>query len=436
MALRIGAHVTVSFGVSSIFFLVGCGANTPTADNRSSTLEIPEPPIADPAEGPQSQEQKSAAPGSANGAPALVPPGEPAEPLLLVSEGCGECPAGEFCSSTNQCMPTGSCAADADCPEEGSVCEAGVCQAGGECGTEVFEIETVPPNIMLLLDRSCSMPDCAKYNVTRNCFNNSGVDKWGDAVTVINELTENFRGDIRWGLDLFPDTTGDKCGQDDPVVALQSGQEDVIQSLLTGALNPSDPLFPTGPCVTNILGVLDAASRNPDLRDPERDTFTILITDGEEVGCGDRESNHQDAVTAVQNLAKDGIQTFVIGFGGGVEPAQLNELAVAGERSNPEPATDFYQAANATVLAATLAELVKATVGCTVSLNEVPPEPDKLFAFLGQQQLERGTADGYEYNAMLNQVEFLGAACEAVKQGEQMVQVGFGCPENRPQITR
>lgn len=357
-----------------------------------------------------------------------APPDSPVDELI--TSGCSSCGPQEFCSTQDSCIPLGTCLGDGDCSADGYVCEAGACQPGGECGAEIFDLEAVPPNILILLDRSCSMPDCQKYGLVANCYNNSGFDKWEAAVVAINELTEGYRGRVRWGLDLFPNTGGIACVQEQATIAVGDARETEIQQLLTAALDVSHPMFPNNPCVTNILGVLEAAGSDAAFTDAGHEPFVVLITDGEEFNCGDREANHTQAVAVVEDLAGRGIQTVVVGFGDGVVPDKLNDLAVAGARPNPDPGLDYYQASDAQGLLDTLSGVVQGAVGCTVALDGEPPNVDKLFVFIGDQPVERGTADGYDFDPMTNQVVFNGAACEAVRRGDQPVQVGFGCPQN------
>jgi hypothetical protein len=138
-----------------------------------------------------------------------------------------------------------------------------------------LQAEPVPPNLVVVLDRSCSMTDDV----------GAGVTKWDAAVAALNTLTTTYAGDIRFGLSVFPDIVAPSCEQDTIVVPVAPGQETAIQTLLTAALVNTDPYFPNGPCVTNIDTAMQQAAAAPELLDTTRDNYVALITDGKQAGC-------------------------------------------------------------------------------------------------------------------------------------------------------
>ena len=114
----------------------------------------------------------------------------------------GDCIGADYCSANGTCIPDGTCAIDDDCLP-GMVCDAShTCVPDGTCGSTEVTIAPIAPNVLIVLDRSCSM---------RNAVN--GVPKWTSAVMAINQLTTNFDDEVRWGLTMFPDTVGGDCGQ-------------------------------------------------------------------------------------------------------------------------------------------------------------------------------------------------------------------------------
>lgn len=132
------------------------------------------------------------------------------------------------------------------------------------------------------------------------------------------------------------------------VVAPDHGTAAAIRDYLTlGA-----PGFFGGPQATfdtPMKQALEAVLSLQPLRDPERRSYVVLITDGMQDCCrfGDYDDdpdclpqsttldplevveNRADLVRVIEALAGERIQTFVVGFGSGVDALTLNEMAVA-----------------------------------------------------------------------------------------------------------
>lgn len=348
-----------------------------------------------------------------------------------LSVGCGApCEAGTFCSVSGACITDGTCAASGDC-DEGLTCDegAGTCVPGGGCGAFEVAIDPVAPNLMLVLDRSCSMRrDLA------NALVPAGPNKWTFSVDAITELTTAFEGDIRFGLILFPNTMNPNCQQAEPAFPVATGQEPGIRALLAAALAQGDANFPDGPCVTNIDTAVEQAAAEPAFLDPERSSYAALITDGKQAGCnaagGD---NGTEQILAGMFAA--GVPTFVVGFGGGVDPNQMNEFAEAGGVPL-DGETKYYQADDAQQLEDALDAIAKATLGCVFALAEAPPAESDIYVFFDNDPsaLPRNPDDGWQYDAATNQVEIFGSFCEALQSGAVTdVDIVFGCPAPTPQ---
>jgi len=174
-------------------------------------------------------------------------------------------------------------------------------------------------NLMIVLDRSCSMTASPAGDPRT---------KWEIAEEAIATLTTTYDGQLRFGLIMFPDEGGDNCSQDDPVY-VNIGDEN--GTAVVDAVTLTDP---DGPCVTNIDTAMEQVSADPAFDgtpDPSgRRGFSLLITDGKQSGsCG---GNAGDLITIanIEALYQAGYPTYVVGFGGGVDPADLNAFSVAG----------------------------------------------------------------------------------------------------------
>jgi hypothetical protein len=339
-----------------------------------------------------------------------------------------DCPSGNTCSVTKKCIPNGTCQGDGDC-DAGYQCDTATstCVPGGGCGAKEFKIEAVAPNMFISLDRSCSM----------TAGGGGGQTKWQIAVAALNQMLTNLQGKVRWGLGLFPDVVGDKCAQDKPQFAVADGNEPGITALLTAALNAADPFFPDGPCVTNIDTAIQQASQEPAFADTTRKSYVLLITDGKQYGCN-LAGGDTGTESIIQQMNTNGVSTFVVGFGSGVDPAQLNKFADAGGVPNvdpTDPTTHYYKANDATSLEAALKKISGSIVGCTFTLDSTPPDPSKIYVFFDNAKVARDTnhSAGWDYDPKTNQITFYGADCDKLKTNQVTdVDVVFGCDQPTP----
>jgi len=171
-------------------------------------------------------------------------------------------------------------------------------------------------NLMIVLDRSCSMNQKPKASVMQS--------KWEIAVAAITKLTTKYAGKLDFGLIMFPDQTTDSCLQDGPIyLNVAPGQEGQFPAKLTAAA-------PGAPCTTPIKPGIDQVSTDPVFAMPyvagNRRSFVLFISDGRQT-CG---GNVAAIETSVKALFTNGYPTYVVGFGGGVDPMGLNTFAQAG----------------------------------------------------------------------------------------------------------
>lgn len=261
----------------------------------------------------------------------------------LIHQECDPaCVAPQFCSVTGVCLNDGECADPGDCPD-GAECTNGVC---GGCN---------PPNLLVVLDRSCSMTS------------NVGTQtKWQIAVAALNKLTTDFQSKIRFGITLFPDTVTPDCQQDMIPIPVGDGNEPAMQTLLTNALAPADAYFPDGPCVTNIDTAMQQAATEPAFNDTVRDSYAILLTDGKQANCNEANGDNV-TLMVLADLLNRGVKTFVIGFDVGSDPGQLNAFATAGgvptNDTSCNPPCQFYNAEDAVALQVALDSIASA-VSC------------------------------------------------------------------------
>jgi hypothetical protein len=299
------------------------------------------------------------------------------------------------------------------------------CIPGSKCGAEDANATPIVPNMLIVLDRSCSM----RTQV-------AGTPKWTLAVNAIKAMTTKFNGQIRFGLTMFPDTTGQQCTQDAIPIPVGPGKEAPISALLTSALATNDPNYPDGPCVTNIDTAMQQAATEPAFNDTTRSSFVLLLSDGAQAGCNAAGGDNGTLQIITNLFQQRKVATFVVGFGGAVDAQQLDAFAVAGGVPSSDPSAKFYKAENQQSLEAALNTIAKRTLGCEMTLGKTPPDPTKVYVFFDNtRQVARdgSHATGWDYDATTNKVTFYGASCDELKAGTVTdVDVVFGCAEATP----
>lgn len=73
------------------------------------------------------------------------------------------------------------------------------------CGGQDLALAFHPANFLVVLDRSCSMKQVLAGTTTT---------KWTAAVAALHDALATYPDDLRWGMTMFPDTTGESCAQD------------------------------------------------------------------------------------------------------------------------------------------------------------------------------------------------------------------------------
>jgi hypothetical protein len=259
---------------------------------------------------------------------------------------------------------------------------------GGGCGQQEATAMNQPPNLLIVLDRSCSMTDVI-----------GGKTKWQIAVAELTQLMTTYAGKIRFGITLFPDRVMPNCTQSTIPFDPAPGNETPIGMLLNKSLATTDMYYPNGPCVTNIDSAIAQASMEPAFSDTTRKSFALLLTDGEQSGC---------------NAA------------GGTQ------FANAGGVPNSGPA--YYDATDQASLDAALLKIANETLSCDFKLNSAPPNAEKIYVFFNKMVEAGDPTNGWTYDATTNTITFHGMSCDQLKSGSVTdLQVIFGCSQPTPQ---
>ena len=318
-----------------------------------------------------------------------------------------ECGGGAYCQG-GICAPNsegGPCDGDVNCvpPEQ---CVGDVCA----CGGDVYGADNVPPNMLIVLDRSGSMND-----------NIGGGTKWEIAQQAISTLVATHGDSVRFGLMLYPGTNqsgsqGADCGPGAVFIDPAPATASAIDSFLAGA--------GTTGFGTPTAEALDILPGYAGLEDTSRANYVLLITDGQST-CDDP----VPSVTALRNEVPE-IKTFVVGFGSGVDPNELNDMATAGGTAKAQTPY-YYQADDASSLDAAFASIAGSVLSCSYTLSDVPPDPNLLFIYIDGVQVPQDPnhADGWDYDPATNQITFYGSYCDTLQSGGAgSLIISYGCP--------
>lgn len=310
----------------------------------------------------------------------------------------------------------------------GTITSSSGMPADATCGATGVPIEAIPPDMLVIFDRSCSMRRF--YDSNQPVFGTGPNDpktRWYMAYNALDNIMTSYQNKVRFGLMAFPRPLKG-CG-DSPVVNVLpeiTNRSNVLNKL--AGVHPFD-VCASGqqPAETPTSEALTAAKNAGVFDTATRPGFVLLMTDGMAT-CG---ATAASLANKVSSLAAQGVKTAVVGFGDFDTPdakAMLESMGLAGGVNLVPPYYWFAQ--NPSALAAAIGEIVKNVVSCKFKLQDAPPDPNKLYAYFDGQAVPADPNDGWVYNAAKQTVEFNGSACANLQSGSvQNVSIVFGCPD-------
>ncbi|MBI5507934.1 MAG: hypothetical protein HY903_04165 [Deltaproteobacteria bacterium] len=351
--------------------------------------------------------------------------GPPMETEAVSSFGCSPaCADTEVCTLAG-CVERQACVAAEDCGAAGMTCdlEWRRCVPADICGIESFEAVRPPPNLMLVVDRSCTMREPAETN--------GAETKWTITVRAITNALNEFRGQIRFGLLFFPDlqsAVANRCQEQAPQLPVGDGNEDAIQGLFarSEATKLKEDFYPLGPCITPIDTGVSLAATEPAFAMHDRASNVLLFTDGKQTRCGAAPAATRAALEAktLETIgalfAERHIDTHVIGFGNAVDSRHLNACAAAGGAPQIGASYQYYNAADQASLDQALARIGTRVLACEYQLQKPPPSASRIFAFLDHTvpaPRDPDHQDGWDYDAESQRIVFFGPLCDQLKSG-------------------
>lgn len=308
-------------------------------------------------------------------------------------------------------------------PSDGSDGDENPDNHSSNCGEVNIDLNPLPPNIMLVLDKSGSMAtkywDDGQDTVTR----------WHSLHGIVSELLDEFRGKVQFGLEFYPrlDSTNEPAGgcKVDAGVEVENGIDTARE--IIAAIPEADAIF-AGMTPTN-TGLSHAVDFLKDLDDTNNEAI-LLVLDGE-TNCG--QSNEDVRNTAAEAL-EAGIPVYVVGVD--LEEYVLEGLEQVAQAGGTKK---VYNTQDATALEVALESLIMDIGTCKVPLDPVPKFEEFVEVEVGgtvvpwlakHTDCNSANADGWVFTsdqAPWTEIELCGRHCDEFLAAGQ-VDITFECP--------
>ena len=311
------------------------------------------------------------------------------------------------------------------------------------CSSTTAVAQALPPNVMLVLDKSRSM---VLYSWDDDGLPQTAeVTRWHSLHATVETVADQYATGMNLGLTLFPSNLASSAYDEACLVEaepeLLTGPHDAADLL---ALMPAADSLDIYGATPAAAGIASALAHLQSL-DDGRPAAMILVTDGaancnaNEVGTAKFDVYDEDLALVVGDAwLLDDIPTYVVGIDIEEtsqhpftaprqkldEVAQLGGVPRAGE-------VGFYDARDADALSQALAEIA-ASVSCGVELGKAPSGPDDLVISIDGEVIPHldscDEGDGWIYaDADLQHIELCNGSCEALLDAGA-VEAEFLCP--------
>jgi hypothetical protein len=238
------------------------------------------------------------------------------------------------------------------------------------CGQTSVSVMPVPPDILIVQDKSLSMNmDSNGANCTA-----AGCSKWAQVSAAMDTVVMATQGSVNWGLIFFG--SDNMCGVNTtPSVPIAGNNYPPISQAYIN--NQPSSYTPTESAVNAAVAyMMTVPDQNP--------KYLLLATDGiPNCKPGGRTVTDDDspgATTAVMNAAAAGFPTFVVGIGNTMGDATLNMFATAGGEPKTGSADGnlFYEVNSTSDLVAALTKIVGQATSCSFPLTGVSGALEKV----------------------------------------------------------
>jgi hypothetical protein len=313
--------------------------------------------------------------------------------------------------------------------------QGGLGNAGGgmECGEVDMPSSKLPPDILIVLDRSGSMQQ--DPTTGQNCTT-PGCSKWDQVTSAINMVLSQTDTSVNWGLKLFGSSSGCTVTNQTevPIAAMNSMPvANRIAMTTPGSSTPTRAAVQIG--TTYLMSLTDPNQK-----------FLLVATDGSPncpANCSGNTcmttpnpAEEQAVVDAITTANTAGFKTFVVGVATASDPdadMTLTNMANAGgvPRAGTPP---YYPVASQADLVTALGQIVTVAGSCTFQVPN-PPTNDGTtsrgdIAVKGDGTIiPQDANNGWTYsNPQMTSVDLHGSACDMVKAGQiSAVSIVFHC---------
>jgi hypothetical protein len=283
------------------------------------------------------------------------------------------------------------------------------------CGFEKFELERLPPELMLVLDRSGSM--------RMKDVPGSANSRWEEMIPAVTETISKTDSLVSWGLKTFPTTAACNVseGVEVPIAGMNSGNVNGFIEMTRP--NEDQGGTPTAAAVSRALAYLKT-------RETKNPKYIVLATDGEPTCRFNNMDSLPSSLASIREAAESGFHTFVIGIARQSANAmrQLDQMAEAG-REPRMGETKHYPVQNRQELVDILNQITVRVSNCLFVLSKQPPSPKDVAVDIGTMRVPNDPVKGWTYGAGMKSIQLNGEICEMVKSGKiENVRITFGCP--------
>lgn len=289
------------------------------------------------------------------------------------------------------------------------------------CQVEETHVEPIPPNVLLILDKSGSM-SMESWDHDANA-QTPIVTRWYSLYKVVESVVNKFNGTVNFGVKLYP-KLGAGSYVDTGACIVTPGVEVPIAPMNKNAVLATVP-------AANFM-VLGGTPMETGLKegfkylntlDPGLQRFAILVADGEISDTCEGE-NIYEAYAAVEDAYNlHGIPTYVVGID--VDPStseQLTSLADLGGKPKPGP-EPFYQTTNQIELEAAIQGIIDDTLSCVITVDPAPTQPELFEVWIGDSQISEAAScadNGWVWTKEHTEIELCGDACKLLKKTGQV----------------
>lgn len=284
------------------------------------------------------------------------------------------------------------------------------------CGFQNYMLERLPPEILIVLDRSSSMNRMAT---------GAPGNLWMNTTSALDEVVRTTQDKVQWGLKMYPVPGGCNVADNVEVAIAPTNHMPVVMSMMGMGYNMTgDGGTPTADAIRRGVAYLrTVTTKNP--------KYIVLATDGEPNCPGNM--GRQQSIAAITEAVGAGYKVFVIGIAvgnaGSTGSVILNEMAAAGGEPRMDPMFKYYPVGNKADLVTALEKITVAVSNCVFPLDKKPPAPNDVAVDVAGTRIKQDPMNGWSYGANMMSIQLNGDACEKVKMGNaNQVKITFGCP--------